>query len=526
MVTITCYGGVGQIGGNQFLLEDGDTRLFFDFGTPYKEWNRFYEEYLKPRPGAGLLDPLVMGLLPPLEGLYRRDLEAYDPHVWQRVQRRRSFRTLEGVDGVLLSHAHLDHSGYISFLRPDVPVYASAMTAFIAKAIQDTSGADFEKEVCYFRPRRLQKGVLSTFREPLQQRPFVFADAPTLSARAKAFWERSPLKRRELMPAAGPAPPRDRIGGLALRAFAVDHSIYGATLFAVETSAGWVAFTGDLRLDWGDDGTRQLIDELKGLHLRALLCEGTRAGDEHTLVTEAHVAERALQEARKASGLIIADFGPRNIHRLKTFLDVAQGLSRKLVVTAKDAYLLQAMAHVEPANPTVAHPDVLVYQELKSVLPSWEVEVRERHWDRLIGPRELQANAEAFILCFSFWDLKELVDIDPQGGLYIYSSSEAYNEEQQMDLRRLRNWLDHFGMRSVGLPRETTPGVFEIPDEEIGLHASGHSSGADIIRFVKEVAPQTVIPVHTENPRYFQEEVRDSSIKVKEPEYGVTLQLT
>ena len=56
MVRLTCYGGVSQIGGNQFLLEDGDARLLFDCGTPYGQRNRFYEEYLKPRGGFGLLD--------------------------------------------------------------------------------------------------------------------------------------------------------------------------------------------------------------------------------------------------------------------------------------------------------------------------------------------------------------------------------------------------------------------------------------------------------------------------------------
>jgi hypothetical protein len=35
MVSITVYGGAGVIGGNKILLEDGDTRLFLDFGTDY-----------------------------------------------------------------------------------------------------------------------------------------------------------------------------------------------------------------------------------------------------------------------------------------------------------------------------------------------------------------------------------------------------------------------------------------------------------------------------------------------------------
>ena len=88
MVSLTFYVGVNEIGGNNILLEDSDRRLFLDFGFPYKRYKQFYEEYLKPR-------------------------------------------RLNQIDGVLLSHAHLDHLGHISFLRDDFPVYTTAVTACV-----------------------------------------------------------------------------------------------------------------------------------------------------------------------------------------------------------------------------------------------------------------------------------------------------------------------------------------------------------------------------------------------------------
>lgn len=48
--------------------------LFFDFGTSFSRRYDYFEEYLKPRPGVGLLDILYMGLFPPLEPIYRQDL--------------------------------------------------------------------------------------------------------------------------------------------------------------------------------------------------------------------------------------------------------------------------------------------------------------------------------------------------------------------------------------------------------------------------------------------------------------------
>src|SRR3990172_1259380 len=106
MTQLTFYGGVNEIGGNKILLEDGDKRLLLDFGFPFKKHKLYYEEYMKPRGGAGLLDPLTMGMLPPLEGLYRDDLVV--PGLWERFRQGKEYRQLGPGDGVLLSHAPMD----------------------------------------------------------------------------------------------------------------------------------------------------------------------------------------------------------------------------------------------------------------------------------------------------------------------------------------------------------------------------------------------------------------------------------
>src|SRR3972149_7698701 len=222
MPPIPLYGGAGTMGGNKILLEDDASRLFFDFGTTFATRELYFEEYLKPRSGAGLLDLLEMDLLPPLEGLYRPDLLP-SGEVWDRCRGRPGCRQLEGVDGVLVSHAHVDHTGYISFLREDTPIYTSAMTAFIAKSMQDSSMADFEKEVCYITRRAAasEGGYLKTQRESYRQRPFCFADAAAMSPDGEEVWSRSPNhiagadnKRRKGL---GPAPFQmslERVGDL------------------------------------------------------------------------------------------------------------------------------------------------------------------------------------------------------------------------------------------------------------------------------------------------------------------------
>ena len=93
--------------------------------------------------------------------------------------------------------------------------------------------------------------------------------------------------------------------------------------------------------------------------------------------------------------------------------------------------------------------------------------------------------------------------------VYICFSSQAYSEEQ-IDPKRLRNWLDHFGMKFVGDPE----------GGEEGLHASGHASGPDLLRIVRGIKPKVLIPIHTLDPGYFAAHLEGEDIEVHIPKLG------
>jgi len=522
MTSLTFYGGVREIGGNKILLEEEETRLFLDFGTSFARRADFFEEYLNPRPSTGLLDLLEMGLLPPLEGVYRDDLAPAG--MWERFRTHPQYRKVS-VEAVLLSHAHLDHCGHVSFLRADIPIYSTAMTAFILKAMQDSSTSNLEKEVCYSNTRTSKEGYLGAdSKQPYQQRPFYFLDGSPASEAAVSFWHLPPTSQKKLT-CTEPGGPCQQIGSLALRHFSVDHSVFGATAFALETSAGWVAYTGDLRLHGGHgENTRRFADEIHNLNPLALICEGTRAG-EKKLITETEVYENALKAIAAAPGLVIADFGPRNIERLLVFNRIATQTRRKLVILAKDAYLLDAMALASPEMPHLEEwADVLLYAELKGTMKPWEKQVRQKYNSKLLTPANVSACPRDFILCFSFWDVNELIDIAPKGGLYLYSSSEVFDEEGALDMERLYNWIKHFELSPLGLPQPQRDG-WHIPDAEQGFHASGHASGPELLEIIRHIKPKVLIPIHTEKPEYFVENLAGSGIKVVLPEYGKPMKL-
>jgi len=99
----------------------------------------------------------------------------------------------------------------------------------------------------------------------------------------------------------------------------------------------------------------------------------------------------------------------------------------------------------------------------------------------------IHENQGKVIVCLTFFDMNELIDIAPNtGSIYIHSTSEPHNEEQIIDEQRLNNWVDFFRL------------------EKHHFHSSGHASGIEIQKIIQTINPKELIPIHTEQPEFFQ----------------------
>ncbi|TMI50598.1 MBL fold metallo-hydrolase [Candidatus Bathyarchaeota archaeon] len=104
MVNIQLLGGVGEIGGNKFLIRDGDSKLLLDFGMSLGLRGRFFSEpFLAPRDGQGLIS--------------------------------------------LLSHSHIDHAMCISLLNRKIPVYCGETTLAILRTLSEMRQKGFENDL-------------------------------------------------------------------------------------------------------------------------------------------------------------------------------------------------------------------------------------------------------------------------------------------------------------------------------------------------------------------------------------------
>ena len=518
-VRVTGWGGIGEIGGNKLLLEDGDWQVLLDFGKSFSAHARYFEEFLTPRTTTGAFDFLRTGLLPPLEGLYRPDLEVL-PEVrafWTHARNQAGYRNDVRPRAVLLSHAHQDHHGHLSFLNTGIPIVSSSVTALIVKGMQDCGQPGLENETVIVRPRVADGAVLRTERASGDQRSWRLIDSDTWTDAAESFWKTPHFNKQTAgWTLRGTAPFGGAIDGRRVRAFPVDHSIPGGHGFAVETSIGWIAYSGDIRMHGlGGDLTRQFAHELQALDVALLICEGTQASSDGPAATEEGVRQSVHEAIGNAEGLVVGDFSPRNFERLDTFLDAARHAGRQLVVLEKDAFLLHALATADPATPL---PDAaqgpLIYRERRESRRAWGQLVAETYGSAMVDPDEIARSPGEFVLAVSFYDVLRLLDVDAGGGTWIYSTSEPYNEEQVLDINRLRQWVDLLQMEMLGR-------LGDDPSQE-RFHASGHASGPDLLEFIEIAQPRRLMPIHLESGGldFYREHVPAMGIELAEPAWA------
>src|SRR5881296_2516313 len=126
MVQVDLLGGIGEIGGNKFLVEDSDSRILLDFGMSLGTRGQFFSEpFLSPRDRQGMV---TLGILPDIHGLYRDE----------------DTPPIEAVD---LSPAHIDHSMCISLLNRKIPVYCGETTLAILLTLSEMRQKGFENDL-------------------------------------------------------------------------------------------------------------------------------------------------------------------------------------------------------------------------------------------------------------------------------------------------------------------------------------------------------------------------------------------
>jgi ribonuclease J len=430
--TLTFYGGVNEIGGNKILLQDVDTRVFFDFGMSFAMKKQFYSPpFLSPKSEKSLLE---LGILPKIAGVYK-----FDPGPPE-------------IDAVFLSHGHLDHSAYLSFIKREIPIYCGETTRTILQVLSEVRRTDLEFSVSDIEFKAFRTG--------------------------------------------------DKIivDNLEIEPFHVDHSVPGAYGFVIHTSNGAVVYTGDFR-DHGakPEMTRDFVENAKKAEPTAIVTEATNMTGA-VVSSEAEVENKLNSIVGGANGLVLAEFAYSDVDRLNSFFHIAKSNQRCLAVSLKQAYLLEALRKDKGlVVPAMDDEDILIFRKSKKRFDKWEKQLIERYDDqgKIFDVFEVSKQQGNVVLALSFYDFEELVPLQPAAGsCYVLSTSEPFNEEMEIDYERLVNWLSHYGL------------------PQYHVHVSGHMMPLQLKKTLKEISAKRMFPVHTESANLFAKFMRDLKSKV------------
>jgi len=456
MVNLTFFGGIESIGGNKTLLEDKNTRVFLDFGTAFGK-EEVYFQWPELRP-ANIDDLFKTNVIPKFKNFFK-------------FSHGKPF-----VDGIIISHAHADHYGYLPLVREDIPVFTGRYTRDLIKIRNRTYYQTWDRDIRHLSFREVKTG-----------------------------------KPKE-------------IKDITVHAHSVDHSVPGAHAFVINTSAGDVVYTGDFRMSGFMKGlTEKFVKQLKKLDVKCMICEGTnlskepREADQHKLPSELDVERKTGYHVEKCDDFVIYDGSSVDLDRVRTVWKVAKKQGRKFVIESRLAYILLETQKTGLIKNLPRKGDFLIYLNRKKESGKEEyVEVfskaRVNHEKKMIedlpddmfvwgdGRERILKRPEEYLL-YTTNGISMMVQFKPVDkgipGIYIYGKAEPYSEEQAVTFERLKSWI-----RLCGLNMKFA-------------HTSGHCSPEQLEVILKEVCPEVLIPIHSEFPSLFLERIDENKTKIK-----------
>lgn len=365
---ITVHRGTQEVGGSCIEVSTDNSRIILDIGLPLFDRNRQALDSFAIRK-MSKKQLRNEGLLPEVSGLYEG---------------------AEAPDAILLSHAHMDHTGLLEHCQSQIPVYASPGTSKMMLA-----GSLFAAQVGL--PREL-------FREVKPESPVT-------------------------------------IGDFTITGFPVDHSIYGCLAFLIEAEGQSILYSGDLRSHGRKPGmNRRLIEVLQDKTIDVMLMEGTHFGfPDGNTKNEYKLEEDITELVRESKSLVLASFSPQHVDRLVAFIRATIKSGRTFVADVYTAFIM----HLLQNEIKLPQPDpdgvvrVYVPESLRQPsTPRRRAKQVERFEFAEIKLDEIMKSPERYVMVFRSSMLDDFKQGLPPEVCCLYSRWHGYLEQSGWDSTR------------------------------------------------------------------------------------------
>ena len=398
---LTVHRGSQQVGGTCLELSHEGSRLALDVGLPLES----VEEDVRPR----------------VSGLFADDGQQFD--------------------GIVLTHAHADHSGLLGATQRQVPIWMTKGTSQMMMA--------------------------------------------------GALFARQPDVARERQRMLAPLRPH-KIGTFNITAFPVDHSAYGAAALLVEAGGKRLLYTGDLRFHGRKPGmARQMVAKVSEQPLDMLVIEGTRLDDSSEPFSEAALEERLLQDVRQAPTLVLAMYSPLNVDRFVTFCRVAKRAGRILAIDPYQSFV----QHLICRDVKIPAPGAVPW--LKAMVPPWHTVSRWcRALKRSLWYRRLIAHGRIE---------SAVIRSKPHRYIVLYRPNMTWLFPEGLPARTRAIFCYWNGYLSQPQLNQFKDQLIRSGGTLLHRHASGHATRNDLASLATQLRPRVLVPVHTNHPQIWEE---------------------
>jgi len=365
---LTIHRGTHEIGGSCVEIEDKGSRIVIDIGMPLVSSNgkRFDIKAFNNLSGQELVMEKV---LPDIKGIYPWD------------------ETNSPINGLLISHAHMDHYGLYSYVRDDINYYLGEGT----KKLIDISSLFLPKQPSLTNCTYLKSG------HPIH------------------------------------------IGSFIIQPFLMDHSAFDAYAFLVESEDGKkVFYSGDFRSHGRKSKAFQWALNNVPKNVDLLMLEGTHIkGTDRTENRETDIENKIVETVKDCHTIVFVTQASQNIDRLVSVYKAALRTNRLLVIDIYTALILDTLkTHAKLPHPSKAFDNIRVFYPhgiSKIIADKMGKNTLYQFKSFRIGWEEISEKLSSIIMIMRPSMKKYLDRIgDISGAPVIYSMWEGYLEDESM----------------------------------------------------------------------------------------------
>ncbi len=382
--------GTQEIGGSCVEIWTKTTRIVLDIGMPLLERDGTEFDF-KKYANDTVADLIQKNVLPNIKGFYA------------------DAKNL--VDGVLISHSHIDHYGFSNFLHPNIQYHLGRATH---KIIQLTN---------IFTP---QQNIIKHFKYFEKSKPF-------------------------------------KIGDILITPFWMDHSAFDAYGFLIESNGKSIFYSGDFRGHGRKDKAFKWFLHNTPTNVDYLLMEGTQIERKTRKdKTESDIEDELIAIFSKSENINLVYASGQNIDRLVSVYRACKRSGKMFVVDVYTATVLKTLSEFAALPyPSTAFSDIKVifpYFLCKRLSNDNNQKIFYQFRNQKVAKKEISRNKHNIVMMVRpsmKFDLEHISNID--GGNFIYSLWEGYLKKDYT-----KNFVDYLKGRHFEVFHIHTSGHADI----------------------------------------------------------------